>query len=180
MHNREGDCECKGDNSPILGAVGALLRAPGRAVPEAQSNRGVRGTTRGSQPATPCAQLSRRRAEVRGAQPTAVAIAAVCRGARSTTYGSGAREGGRGSGFEKRLRTTTTNQTHRNNKFGCTSLLATTCNHMEIIIMKNWVRAPPGNLLWKASDRTGTRKQKCQPPNRYNQIRNTSVGTKRN
>ena len=78
---------------PNPGRRWCMSHALGRAVPKAHSNRGVRGTTRGSPPATPRAQLSRRRAEVRGAQPTVVAIAAVCRGARSTTYGSGARLG---------------------------------------------------------------------------------------
>ena len=77
------------------------------AVPEAQSNRGVRGTTRGCLPATPRVRSSRQRAEVRGARPTAVAIAAVNRG-----------------GFEKRLRTMT-KQKNRNDKFGCSSLSAT-------------------------------------------------------
>ena len=64
------------------------------AVPEAQSNRGVRGTTRGCPPATPRVRSSRQRAEVRGARPTAVAIAAGNRGVRSTTSGNGARGGG--------------------------------------------------------------------------------------
>ena len=171
VHNREEDCECDGENCPSLGAVGACCTRLVERCPEARSNRGVRGTTCGSQPATPRVQLSRRRAEVRGAQPTAVAIAAVCRGARSTTYGSGAGAGGAArdlrNGSEQRRRI----RKNRNHKFGCTSLLASTCHHMEIMIMKYWVREPPGNLLSR---------KKCQPPDRCKQIRNTSAGTKRN
>ena len=71
VHTKAEVENAKVKNCPLVGAVGALLHAPGGAVPDAQSNQGVHGTTRGSQPATPRVQLSRRRAEVRGAQPTA-------------------------------------------------------------------------------------------------------------
>jgi hypothetical protein len=88
--------------------------------------------------------LSRRFAEVCGAQPTAVWAGA----------GGAGRDLRNGSEQRRRIRK------NRNNKFRCTSLLASTCDSMEIMIMKDWVRAPPGNLLWNASDRFGTRKNK--------------------